>query len=80
MTHDEMRALATRLWHDKTSVTDLELGEAARAIYDLLEEVFTVAQRCYAEMERVEKCGHLFANIQPNGCLVCKLLEGDNNG
>ena len=35
------------------------------------------SQEAYDEMERVEKCGHLFANIQPNGCLVCKLLADE---
>lgn len=31
--------------------------------------------RAYDEMERIEPCGHLFANIQPNGCLVCMALN-----
>ncbi|KKL84918.1 hypothetical protein LCGC14_1959970, partial [marine sediment metagenome] len=35
------------------------------------------SQEAYDEMERVEKCGHLFANIQPNGCLVCALLADE---
>ena len=34
-------------------------------------------QEAYDEMERVEECGHVFANIQPNGCLVCRLLADE---
>ena len=45
MTHREMHALARRLRYDKTPVTDLEMGEAARAIYDLLLEVEVLTNR-----------------------------------
>ena len=45
MTHKEMQALASRLRHNATPVTDLEIGEAARAIYDLLLEVEVLIHR-----------------------------------
>ncbi len=36
---DKAWTLAWRLRYDKTPVTDIEIGEAARAIFDLLQLV-----------------------------------------
>ena len=48
MTPDNLlraQALARRLRYDKTPVTDIEIGEAARAIFDLLLEVEVLMHR-----------------------------------
>ena len=73
---------------DALVVDELEAASAAKALRVLILKLTTAddaralgilrtkaAQEAYDEMERVEPCGHLFANIQPNGCVVCAELK-----
>ena len=74
--------MANQLYIVACDGKSVEVGRAERdRIGDSLKEIERLlaarSQEAYDEMERVEKCGHLFANIQPNGCLVCRLLADE---